>query len=471
MSTHVVRLPDVGEGVAEAELVSWHIAVGDHVTPESVLAEVLTDKATVEVSSPVSGTVRFLRGEVGDVLAVGSDFVGIDTGGAPDADDPAVAQPDMARATPAPTPDTPVAAPSTAASPEPAGAAVDGVASARAVARPAPARPAADRTGGSSRATAARTAASAAADGRTGESPRAFAGGRPVAAPAVRQRAGDLGVDLRLVRGSGPAQRITHADLDAYLAGETAQLGVAGGAPATSGRRTEQVPIVGLRRRIAERMSTSASRIPHITYVDEVDVGELEELRHGLNATYPDHARLTLLPFLIRAIVLAVDEQPHLNATFDDEAGVLVTSGPVHIGIATQTPNGLLVPVVRDAQTLDLWQAAGEIARVSAAARASKATRDELSGSTITITSLGALGGLVTTPIINHPEVAIVGVNKIQVRPLWDGTVFVPRTMMNLSSSFDHRIVDGWDAATFVQRIKALLEAPALLFVGRPGSG
>ncbi|MCU1504954.1 MAG: dihydrolipoamide acetyltransferase component of pyruvate dehydrogenase complex, partial [Ilumatobacteraceae bacterium] len=288
---------------------------------------------------------------------------------------------------------------------------------------------------------------------------------------AVRQRARDLGVDLRLVRGTGPAGRISHADLDAFVAGADAVAGPSrpSGAPARSGRASEQIPIVGLRRRIAERVSTAASRIPHITYVDEVDVGQLEELRRTLNTAYPDQPRLTLLPFLVRAIVIAADDQPHLNATFDDEAGVLATSGPVHVGIATQTPNGLLVPVVRDAELLDLWQSAAEIARVTDAARTSKATRDELTGSTITITSLGALGGLVTTPIINHPEVAIVGVNKIQVRPVWDGHAFAPRTLMNLSSSFDHRIVDGWDAATFVQRIKALLEAPSLLFVGPPG--
>ena len=282
----------------------------------------------------------------------------------------------------------------------------------------------------------------------------------------MRAQAREAGVDLRLVPGSGPAGRITHEDLAAYLAGTTAPSTTA----PTARRRTEERPIVGLRRRIADRMALSASRIPHITYVDEIDVGAADELRRTLNDTHPDAPRLTLLPFLMRAIVAAVVDQPHLNATFDDEAELLTVHGAVHIGIATQTDNGLLVPVVRDADQLDLWTSAAEVARVSAAARDGKATRDELGGSTITITSLGALGGLVTTPIINHPEVAIVGVNKMQVRPVWDGHQFQPRTMMNLSSSFDHRIVDGWDAATFIQRLKALLETPALLFIDGPES-
>jgi len=289
----------------------------------------------------------------------------------------------------------------------------------------------------------------------------------------VRQRAREMGIDLRLVHGSEAAGRITHADLDAFAdAAVTGHRSAPpGGSRATiaSSDATHETRIVGLRRKIAERLSNSATRIPHITYVDEIDMTALEQLRADLNgaSAAPDDPRLTLLPFLVRAIVRAAIEQPDLNATFDDDAGVLTTYEAVHVGIATQTPQGLVVPVVRHAEGLDLWECAAEISRVSTAARTGTATRDELSGSTITITSLGALGGLVTTPIINHPEVAIIGVNKMQVRPVWDGHAFAPRTMMNLSSSFDHRIVDGWDAATFVQRIKALLESPALLFIER----
>jgi 2-oxoisovalerate dehydrogenase E2 component (dihydrolipoyl transacylase) len=221
-----------------------------------------------------------------------------------------------------------------------------------------------------------------------------------------------------------------------------------------------------LRRRIAEKMAVAKARIPHITYVEEVDVTSLEELRTAMNkAKRPEQARLTILPFLMRAMVKALAEQPGINAVFDDEAGIVHRHGGVHIGIATQTPGGLMVPVVRHAEARDIWDCAAEVARLSEAARANTASREELTGSTITITSLGAMGGVVTTPVINHPEVAIVGVNKIMVRPVWDGTSFIPRRMMNLSSSFDHRVVDGWDAALFVQRLKALLEQPALIFV------
>jgi 2-oxoisovalerate dehydrogenase E2 component (dihydrolipoyl transacylase) len=418
MGVHVVRLPDVGEGIAEAELVEWHVAVGDSVTAESVLADVMTDKATVEIASPVAGVVTFLTGEPGDVLAVGSDLVGIETaGGTASSEDPSQvavveelpAPPTPAAPTVAPPTPTPTAPPAAAAMPK------------------APAQ-------------------------------------RPVAAPAVRQQARDLGIDLRLVHGSGPAGRITHSDLDRFVdAGAT----TAARRPAASDA-TREVRLVGLRRKIAEKVAVSSSHIPHITYVDEVDVTAVEELRATLNASAgDDDPKLTLLPFLARSIVRAVSEQPHLNSTFDDSAGVLTSYDAVHIGIATQTPNGLIVPVVRNAETLDIWETAREIGRVSEAARTGTASRDELSGSTITITSLGALGGIATTPIINHPEVAIVGVNKKQMRPVWDGQAFVPRQMMNLSSSFDHRVVDGWDAATFIQRIKALIETPALLFVER----
>jgi 2-oxoisovalerate dehydrogenase E2 component (dihydrolipoyl transacylase) len=286
---------------------------------------------------------------------------------------------------------------------------------------------------------------------------------RPLAAPAVRLRAREAGIDLHQMRGTGPAGRITHDDLDAYLAQSSSSA-------ASPSYRTktavEDIRIAGLRRKIAEKMSIASSRIPHITYVEEVDVTALENLRGKLNGQQrPGKPKLTLLPFLMRAMVRAIAEQPILNAHFDDEAGIVHRHAAVHIGIATQTQAGLMVPVVRHAEALDVWSCAAEITRLAEAARNGSATRDELTGSTITITSLGALGGLATTPIINHPEVAIIGVNRIAIRPHWEGTAFVPRQMMNLSSSFDHRVIDGFDAAQFVQRIKTQLETPAMIFI------
>ncbi len=302
------------------------------------------------------------------------------------------------------------------------------------------------------------------APARTGTAQRPRAEGeRPMAAPSVRARAREAGIDLRRVGGTGPAGRITHEDIDRLSVGSDAG-GVAAGYQRNDAR--EQIKVIGLRRKIAERMAAASSRVAHITYVDEVDITALEDLRAALNAQRrSDQPKLTLLPFLMRAIVRAVADQPRLNAHYDDEAGVIDQIGGVHIGIAAQTGAGLMVPVVRHAEARDIWNCAAELARVSDAAKAGSAARDELSGSTITITSLGALGGIVSTPIINTPEVAIVGVNKMAIRPHWDGTAFVPRKMMNLSSSFDHRVIDGWDAAVFVQRIKALLETPALIFV------
>ncbi|MEP0618408.1 MAG: dihydrolipoamide acetyltransferase family protein, partial [Nitratireductor sp.] len=288
-------------------------------------------------------------------------------------------------------------------------------------------------------------------------------GDKPLAAPAVRLRAREAGVDLRFVRGSGPAGRITHEDLDLHLEAGARPGAVAARAP---DNRVTDFKVVGLRRRIAEKMQVAKSRIPHITYVEEVGMDALEDLRAALNTRKrDDQTRLTVLPFLLLAMAKAIREQPGLNALYDDEAGVVHQHGGVHVGVATQTRNGLVVPVVRHAETLDLWSCAAEIARLAEAARNGTATREELSGSTITITSLGALGGIATTPVINHPEVAIVGVNKMQVRPVWDGAQFLPAKMMNLSSSFDHRIIDGWEAAVFVQRIKTLLETPASIFI------
>jgi 2-oxoisovalerate dehydrogenase E2 component (dihydrolipoyl transacylase) len=288
-------------------------------------------------------------------------------------------------------------------------------------------------------------------------------GGRPLAAPSVRKRARDAGIDLRTVTGSGPAGRITHDDLDAFAADRRS---IHAAPNAMRSTWIKEVKIVGLRRKIAERMSFANAHIPHITIIEEVDLTNLEELRDELNgARKATHVKLTPLPFLMRAIVLAVREQPGFNAHFNDEAGVVTQFGAVHIGIATQTPSGLMVPVVRHAEANTLWDDAGEIARLVEAARNAAADRSELTGSTITITSLGPLGAIATTPIINHPEVAIIGVNKMAIRPVWDGRQFVPRKMMNLSSSFDHRVIDGYDAAIFVQKLKTLLEKPAILFV------
>ena len=436
MSEHVIRLPDVGEGVAEAELVEWHVKVGDLVREDSLLGAVMTDKATVEIPSPVEGEVVWLGAEVGDVVAVGSEIVRLKVAG----EDSAAA--DIERSSPV------VAAVEAQALPQPVVKAP-----ASKVEAPAPDGP--PRPVSRDRVAKPTSPLSRGAPRPEGE--------RPLASPAVRLRARETGVDLRQVPGTGPGGRITHDDLDAFFARGPSDSRT----PALQARtEVEDIKIVGLRRRIAEKMSVAHARIPHITYVEEIDVTAVEELRATLNRQKrQEQPKLTLLPFLMRAMVQAVAEQPHLNALFDDEAGVLHQHAGVHIGIATQTPSGLMVPVVRHVEALDLWACAAEVARVAEASRTGMAARDELTGSTITITSLGPMGGVVTTPIINHPEVAIVGVNKIMVRPVWDGSAFAPRKMMNMSSSFDHRVVDGWDAAVFVQRLKALLEAPALIFI------
>lgn len=441
-SEYVFRLPDIGEGLAGAEVVEWLVAVGDRVEEEQPIVEVLTDKANVEIVSPVTGTVERLGAAPGETVAVGAALVAfrLEAGAAVHAARPAPSRPSQPDGATSPGHGAPPEAPERTEALTWAVSEGPGPSPAEAVAAPPPPaapEPAVVRSGGGVQ--------------------------RPLASPAVRRRAEDAEIDLRTVRGSGPAGRIVHEDLDRLMNGRGATLGRARDDTVT------EVPVVGLRRRIAERLSLAASRIPHITYVEEVDVTEVERLRGVLNETRPGLARLTLLPFLIRAMVEAIADQPLVNATFDDDAGVLHQHSAVHVGIATQTPAGLVVPVVRYADTLDPWSCAAEIERLATAARAGTATREELTGSTITVTSLGRLGGLATTPIINHPEVAIVGVNKMQVRPLWDGHGFVPRTMMNLSSSFDHRIIDGVDAATFVQRVKQLLEEPAAMFVGGGG--
>jgi 2-oxoisovalerate dehydrogenase E2 component (dihydrolipoyl transacylase) len=425
MGTRIVRLPDIGEGVAEAELIGWLVEVGDIVREDQPLAEVMTDKATVEIPSPAAGTVVALGAEVGGKLAVGSELVRLAVPGGPDE-----APPEPAPASAPPLAEDSAVAPRPDAPPP----------------SPPPPRPAVsdERSTGPAR------------------SPLE----KPTASPAVRKRAREAGIDLRELRGGGPAGRILHEDLDDYLRGGGA--GPAPGARRRPDARVDEIKVVGLRRRIAEQMAEATRRIAHFSYVEEVDLTALEELRGALNADAAgrDRAKLTLLPFLMLATVKAVADFPQMNALYDDDAQVVRRHGGVHIGIATQTPSGLMVPVVRHAETRDLWDCAAEVKRLAEAARGGSATREELSGSTITITSLGALGGIASTPVVNRPEVAIVGVNRMAVRPVWRDGGVVPRRMMNLSSSFDHRVIDGYDAAGFIRRIKGLLEIPAMIFMG-----
>ncbi|MER8466259.1 dihydrolipoamide acetyltransferase family protein [Mesorhizobium sp. M1396] len=466
MGEHIIKLPDVGEGVAEAELVEWHVKVGDIVREDSVLAAVMTDKATVEIPSPVDGEILWLGAEIGDTVAIGSPIVRLKVAGEGNAEGAAPAKV-TAESTPTPNP-----------SPQGGGGRVS---TTKADAKSATSKNAPRTTGARESDTGIRAAET--------ESPSPLWGGargggtaptsgvvgpvgaprpegeKPLASPAVRLRAKEAGVDLRQVAGSGPAGRIGHEDIEAFLARGPR---VARAPGLARNDAVEDIKVVGLRRKIAEKMTLSKSRIPHITYVEEIDVTALEDLRAALNKEKRpgvERPKLTLLPFLMRAMVKAISDQPNLNSLFDDEAGVIHQHGGIHIGIAAQTPSGLVVPVVKHAEARDIWECGTEVVRLAEAAKSGTATRDELSGSTITITSLGAMGGVATTPVINHPEVAIIGVNKMMVRPVWDGTQFIPRKMMNLSSSFDHRVIDGWDAAVFIQRIKTLLETPALIFV------
>lgn len=442
MPVHVVKLPDVGEGVAEAEIVEWHVKEGDLVREDDILAAVMTGKATVEIPSPVEGKILWLGAGLGDTVAVGTPIVKIEHAG--EGGDTLATEPEP-RHVPEPevNPDSVAKTPA----PQPPERMVTN--------RPEAAKPVSSPP--------AKPVVSARPVHATTGAPRAE-GEKPVASPAVRLRAKEAGIDLRQVAGSGPAGRIIHEDIDLFLERGSAPPAISGGLWADLS--TKEIRMVGLRRRIAEKMSLAKSRIPHITYVEEVDLTALEDLRAGMNRTLkPGRVKLTILPFLMRAMVKAIAHQPILNSTFDDEAGIIRQSGGVHIGIAAQTPAGLMVPVIRHAEARDIHDCAREITRLSEAAKTGTALREELSGSTITISSLGALGGIVSTPVINHPEVAIIGVNKIAIRPHWDGAQFVPRKMMNLSSSFDHRVIDGHDAATFIQRIKSLLETPAMIFV------
>ncbi|MCV2364021.1 2-oxo acid dehydrogenase subunit E2 [Paucibacter sp. DJ1R-11] len=451
-SEHVIKMPDIGEGIVEVEVVAWRVQAGDQVSEDQILADVMTDKATVEIPSPVKGRVLALGGEVGELMRVGSALIRIEVEGEAGASATAASAATAPAPAPSPAP-APVAA---AVAPAP-------------VQAPAP-----------SPTPVAPPAVAAHAPQDLGLS----LADKPIASPSLRRRAWELGVDLAQVRGTGLGGRIMQADLDAFVANHGSQLRppAVSAAPAAlaaaptsaprlprSGSRgdgVEAIRIVGLRRKIAEKMQDAKRRIPHFSYVEEVDVTELEALRLKLNIQYgASRGKLTLLPLLARAIVRTLPDFPQINARLDDEAGVINRFDAVHLGVAAQTPAGLMVPVLRHAESHDLWSCAAEIRRLAEAARSGRATRDELSGSTITISSLGALGGIVTTPVINSPEVAIVGVNRIVERPMIRNGQVVARQMMNLSSSFDHRVVDGQDAAEFIQALRGLMESPALLFI------
>ncbi|WP_176596050.1 MULTISPECIES: dihydrolipoamide acetyltransferase family protein [Sphingobium] len=423
MALFTFRLPDIGEGIAEAEIVGWHVKVGDRVEEDQPIADMMTDKATVEMESPVAGVVMRLAGEPGQQIAIGSMLVEIETEGEE------TSSSKVEEAAPEPAPIAPL--------PE-----REGSGEGREQSEPVPVveeKPA--------------VPAPTPDPSRSGK-------GEVLASPAVRARAKELGIDLAQVKPSG--DHIRHSDLDAFLLYGSGQ----GYRPAgrSARRADEEVKVIGLRRRIAENMAASKRAIPHFSYVEEIDVTALEETREQLNAHRGERPKLTMLPLLIVAICRALPEFPMLNARYDDEAGVVTRYGAVHMGIATQTDAGLMVPVVRDAQDRNVWQLAAEIRRLAEAARTGKAKSEELSGSTLTLTSLGPLGGVATTPVINRPEVAIIGPNRIIERPVFRGREVVPAKLMNLSISCDHRVVDGWDAASFVQAVRKLLETPVLLF-------
>jgi len=426
MAKFTFNMPDVGEGVAEAEVVEWHVKVGDRVEEDQHLVDVMTDKATIDIESPVSGTVVAVAGEVGDTIAIGAMLLVIETEGEVADESEVVAEAEPAAAVveeriEVETPDASDADDALAADPVP-----------EAIPHPTPA-----------------------------PEPRHQA--KVLASPAVRQRARDLGIDLAQVKPAADG-RVRHADLDAFLA-----YNAGGGFGAAGGARPDAaIKVIGLRKRIAQNMAASKRHIPHFTYVEECDVTALEDMRADLNAGRGAKPKLTMLPLLIRAICKTVPDYPMINARYDDEAGIVTRHGSVHLGMATQTDAGLMVPVIRDAQARNLWQLAREIGRLAEAARSGKATSEELSGSTLTITSLGPLGGVATTPVINRPEVAIIGPNRIVERPMFvpdgmGGERIAKRKLMNISISCDHRVVDGYDAASFVQAIKRLIETPVLL--------
>lgn len=440
MGTYTFRLPDIGEGIAQAEIVAWHVAVGDTVEEDGRLADMMTDKATVEMESPVAGKVISIAGEVGDVVAIGSALVVIETEGEGDGE----ASPLPSTPASAPAPKAEVVEERIEAETPDAG----DVVRAESAATPAPSRPA---------------AAAMTAPAQVVEPVRRGLDSKVLASPAVRQRARDLGIDLSEVRPSDEG-RVRHADLDQFLA-YNAQGGYRS---AGAERGDEIIKVIGMRRRIAENMAASKRHIPHFSYVEECDVTALEAMREQLNSSRGDKPKLTMLPLLITAICRTLPQYPMINARYDDEAGVVTRYGAVHLGMAAQTPAGLMVPVIRNAQGFNLWQLAREIGRLAGAARNGSAKSEELSGSTLTITSLGPLGGVATTPVINRPEVAIIGPNRIVERPMFvpdgmGGERIEKRKLMNISISCDHRVVDGHDAASFVQAVRKLIETPVLL--------
>lgn len=430
MAIRTIRLPDVGEGVAEAEITEILVNQGDLVREDDPIAAVMTDKATVEITSAYSGKVIWIGGEVGKTLAIGSDLFRIEDDSA-DNDLEVLEQTTKANRQHAA--DTVLTKPVTPS-------------------KACPLKADADKKVDPVPSSAMQPVVTI---------PPRIEGAPVLASPAVRMRAREAGIDLRVVCGSGPAGRISHADLDHLFQ----QAGQSSPPSSSKTESVETVKVVGLRRMIAKRMSEANAAIPHITVVEEVDVTEIEVLRQKMNESRGDRPKLTILPLIAAALVKAKESCPKIFARYDDVAEEIQYSTATHIGIATMTEAGLMVPVVRNAQASSPFALAAEISRLSEACRDGKAKREELSGSTITITSLGPLGAIATTPIINKPEVAILGVNRMAVRPSWNGSAFVPRTMMNISASFDHRIIDGWDAAVFVQRMKVLLETPALIFM------
>ena len=444
MGKFTFRLPDIGEGIAEAEIVAWHVKVGDRIEEDGRIADVMTDKATVEMESPVTGVVLEVAGAEGDMIAIGSALVVIEIEGEVEADQHAGSaaaeriEADSPHASdhlvPEPVRAEPVEAPTLSA----------------------PSSPSPKAKGGPST-----------SSGQAGLGPGVESQTKVLASPAVRARAHDLGIDLTQIKAAEDG-RLRHADLDAYLAYS------AGSGFRAAGKRGEDqtIKVIGLRRRIAENMAASKRNIPHFSYVEECDVTALEELRAQLNSArggvQGSRPKLTLLPLLISAICRTLPDFPMLNARYDDEAGLVQRYAAVHLGMATQTAAGLMVPVIRDAQDKNLWQLAAEITRLAEAARTGSAKSEELSGSTLTITSLGPLGGVATTPVINRPEVAIIGPNRIIERPMFvpdgmGGERIAKRKLMNISISCDHRVVDGWDAASFIQAVKRLIEVPVLL--------
>ncbi|MEG3172862.1 dihydrolipoamide acetyltransferase family protein [Sphingomonas sp. ZB1N12] len=452
MARFTFKLPDIGEGISEAEIVAWHVAIGDRVEEDSPIADMMTDKATVEMESPVTGVVVELAGEVGDQVSIGAALVVIETDAVEVADEVVAAPLTSAQAETAEQYEAENPGVEEVVDPTPSPLRGEG----RGEGQPQAETPATAPTPHPSPLPAGEREQKAHALAAAETEHKAHA----LASPAVRARARDLGIDLASVKTD--SDRVRHADLDAYLRYGSGE----GYHPPHASRAREDQPIkvIGMRRRIAENMAASKRAIPHFTYVDEIDVTALEAMRADLNANRGGRPKLTMLPLMIVAICKTIPDFPMLNARYDDEAGVVTRHGSIHLGMAAQTDAGLTVPVIRDAQDRNVWQLATEITRLAEAARAGKLAPSEMGGGTITVTSLGPLGGIATTPVINRPEVAIIGPNKIVERPVFKGDEVVRAKLMNLSISCDHRVVDGWDAASFVQGLKKYLETPVLLF-------